>query len=91
MTPPNQTEFRCRECGASLAFDPGTQSLKCSHCGALNQITNATGSVAESDFLAELTRLQQEEPTHEQMHRLRYPGPATATRSPTSTFRFCSY
>lgn len=64
---PGKAEFRCRECGADLAFDPGTQSLKCTHCGAINQITGATGSVDEEDFQTALERLSRDEPTHEQL------------------------
>ena len=60
-------EFRCRDCGAVLTFDPDTQSLKCSHCGVTNPVTDITGSVAELDYCAELQRLRQTEPTHEQL------------------------
>jgi LSD1 subclass zinc finger protein len=66
-SPPAKSEFRCRECGADLSFDPGTQSLKCAHCGAMNAITGATGSVDEEDFNAGLRQMETDEPTHEQL------------------------
>jgi LSD1 subclass zinc finger protein len=66
-TPPKQIEFPCKQCGANLTFDPGTQSLKCTHCGTINEITDATGSIDEEDFLTTLQRLTSQEPTHEQL------------------------
>ncbi len=34
-----QDEIMCRNCGAKLVFEPGTDSLKCGFCGALNEIS----------------------------------------------------
>ncbi|RLD76127.1 MAG: hypothetical protein DRJ07_16875 [Bacteroidetes bacterium] len=34
----NQDEIACIQCGAKLTFAPGTDSLKCEFCGALNTI-----------------------------------------------------
>ncbi|RLD76495.1 MAG: hypothetical protein DRJ10_13480 [Bacteroidetes bacterium] len=34
----NQDEIACVQCGANLTFAPGTDSLKCEFCGALNTI-----------------------------------------------------
>ena len=33
-----QNEITCNNCGAKLKFAPGTDSLKCEFCGALNEI-----------------------------------------------------
>ncbi len=33
-----QNEISCNNCGAKLTFAPGTDSLKCEFCGALNKI-----------------------------------------------------
>lgn len=30
--------FHCKNCGATLHFEPGTNQLKCDHCGLLNDI-----------------------------------------------------
>jgi len=34
----NQEEIICHQCGAKLTFAPGTDSLKCEFCGAINKI-----------------------------------------------------
>ena len=34
----NQDMIICHNCGAKLTFAPGTLSLKCEFCGALNEI-----------------------------------------------------
>ena len=34
----NQDEITCHQCGARLTFAPGTDSLKCEFCGAINTI-----------------------------------------------------
>ena len=33
-----QNEIGCKNCGAKLKFAPGTDSLECQFCGALNEI-----------------------------------------------------
>lgn len=40
----------CRQCGAGLAFEPGLQSLKCGHCGALNEVAVRAEAIEELDF-----------------------------------------
>jgi ribosomal protein S27E len=60
--------FRCKACGADLAFDPAAQSLKCGHCGEINLINAPSGAVVdEEDFQSALARLSSAEPTHEQL------------------------
>lgn len=51
-----QRQFPCRQCGATLAFDPGVGSLKCAHCGTINDIDGA-GAVEEIDYHAALAAL----------------------------------
>lgn len=36
-------QFPCRQCGASLVFAPGLNSLKCPYCNTLNEITQSAG------------------------------------------------
>ena len=45
-------ELKCKGCGATLKFAPGTNSLKCDYCGAQNEIAvAATAAVVEEiDF-----------------------------------------
>ena len=54
----NQNEIICTNCGAKLNFAPGTDSLKCEFCGALNTIEvdktaqiEATKEIDFNDFL----------------------------------------
>lgn len=51
-------EFACGNCGATLSFAPGTDSLKCPYCGYENQIGDeATPQVVEEyDFLEGLKK-----------------------------------
>lgn len=63
MTPqpsptPTKRQFPCKDCGADLVFEPGTDCLKCPYCGAENCIPAAPpGSVQEEDFRATLNQL----------------------------------
>ena len=41
-TPIISNSLNCSGCGAVLHFEPGTQKLKCDHCGATNDITDTT-------------------------------------------------
>ena len=46
-----QNQFPCKQCGASLEFAPGTESLKCPYCGADTRIASVPQIIAELDFL----------------------------------------
>src|SRR5688572_21502714 len=51
-------EFPCPQCGATLAFDPGAQSLQCPHCGHRADIALPEGrQVVEQDLRAVIERL----------------------------------
>ena len=58
--------FPCQSCGAKLSFAPGTTSLKCDFCGAVNEFDEKTTIVEELDLDAWLTKLEAEQETHEQ-------------------------
>ena len=45
-----QRQFPCRQCGASLVFEPGTTCLKCDYCGTENDIAPLAEQVEELDF-----------------------------------------
>jgi LSD1 subclass zinc finger protein len=47
---PKQHQFPCRQCGGMLTFEPGTDSLKCPYCGAMNQIAASAAPVEELDY-----------------------------------------
>ena len=60
--------FPCKSCGAKLSFSPGTTSLKCDFCGAVNEFDEKTTIVEELDLAAWLKKLEAEQETHEQEH-----------------------
>jgi LSD1 subclass zinc finger protein len=51
------SSFPCSSCGADLAFEPGTTSLACPYCRAVNAIGPASGAIEELDFLQALAKL----------------------------------
>lgn len=60
--------FPCHACGAKLSFAPGTTSLKCDYCGAVNEFSEKTDVVEELDLESWLSRAAAAEETHEQEH-----------------------
>ncbi|MFZ4430991.1 MAG: zinc finger domain-containing protein [Phycisphaerales bacterium] len=51
--------FPCSSCGADLAFEPGTTSLACPYCKAVNEIAPAAGAVEELDFIQAIAQLDE--------------------------------
>jgi uncharacterized CHY-type Zn-finger protein len=45
-------EIICNQCGAKLTFKPGTNSLNCEFCGAINQIETKQAVIEEIDYLS---------------------------------------
>ena len=66
-TGPAQRQFPCRQCGGSLTFAPGTESLKCPYCGTMNAVPRAAGGAEELDFRLALATLPQQEQLHERI------------------------
>jgi LSD1 subclass zinc finger protein len=60
--------FPCKSCGAKLSFSPGTTSLKCEFCGAVNEFAENATIVEELNLDAWLKKLEAEHETHEQEH-----------------------
>lgn len=60
-------EFPCRQCGATLAYEPGTRMIKCHYCGFENPIAEAADAppIAEQDFRATLATLANDAPLTE--------------------------
>ena len=52
-----QHQFPCKQCGALLTYAPGSDSLKCPYCGALNEIDASKELVGELDYNAYLAQL----------------------------------
>lgn len=59
--------FPCTQCGASLEFAPGTDTLRCEHCGHQNQITRSTTRILEEDFRQMLKASATSTPTQEEI------------------------
>jgi ribosomal protein S27E len=43
-------QLKCKECGAFMKFLPGSTSLTCEYCGALNEIGKSSEKIEEVDF-----------------------------------------
>lgn len=59
--------FPCKGCGADLTFCPGEQSLKCEHCGAVNEIEAGPEVVEEQDYGEALASLERSSSTVERL------------------------
>ncbi|MDO4940897.1 MAG: hypothetical protein Q4E33_04305 [Erysipelotrichaceae bacterium] len=46
----NVSQYKCPNCGASIPFDPGTQKLKCAHCGTEYDIETLQSMQAEENI-----------------------------------------
>ncbi|MCR5456024.1 MAG: hypothetical protein K6F33_13650 [Bacteroidales bacterium] len=57
----SQNQVKCNQCGGTLTFAPGTTSLKCEFCGAINEIDRSNwdyaSMTAKHNFLADLSSL----------------------------------
>jgi DNA-directed RNA polymerase subunit RPC12/RpoP len=49
--PPVHRQFPCKNCGAALQFQPGTESLVCPYCGTVNEIPKSEERVEEYDYV----------------------------------------
>ena len=58
--------FPCKSCGAKLSFSPGSKTLKCPYCAAVNEIPDTDDTVEELSLDAWLTKLEGESETHQQ-------------------------
>jgi LSD1 subclass zinc finger protein len=55
-----QNEIVCKGCSAKLTYAPGTNSLKCEHCGALNEIILTSEVIEELDYEKYLSNISEE-------------------------------
>ena len=49
--------FPCAQCGASLEYAPGADTLRCTHCGHENPIAGSAAPILEQDFRETLRSL----------------------------------
>ncbi len=83
--------FPCQQCGAKLEFAPGTNRLRCSHCGAENAIARPAGPVEELDFNAQLSELAQQHETVDAPIVKCSACAAEITRPPNATAMRCPF
>lgn len=50
--------FPCAQCGATLQFAPGTQTLTCPYCGTENEIPQSEEDIRELDFRQYVAQLR---------------------------------
>lgn len=50
MSSVSAVSFPCRQCGADLAFEPGTQSLTCPYCGHEETVEASTRAIVEYEL-----------------------------------------
>jgi LSD1 subclass zinc finger protein len=60
-----QKEIVCKGCSGKLEFAPGTNRLKCPHCGMENEIEVSTKIIEELDFEKYADEFEKEADTHE--------------------------
>ncbi len=58
-------EIICKQCGAKLKFQPGTNSLTCEFCGAVNDIEVKQANIEEIDYLSFISNKAQSSNTIE--------------------------
>jgi LSD1 subclass zinc finger protein len=66
MTASTVKAFPCKSCGAKLSFAPGSKTLKCPYCAAVNDIPETDDLVQELSLEEWLSKLENESETHSQ-------------------------
>ena len=80
-------QFLCRQCGAKVEFAPGTDALRCPHCGHETAIDASAEDVQEIDFAVMLARLE-DEAELEDMPAVRCTSCAAEVEPPASAEAF---
>jgi DNA-directed RNA polymerase subunit RPC12/RpoP len=86
-----QRQFPCKQCGANLQFDPGTDCLKCPYCGATNEIPKSPDSIQELDYLTYLHQLPDGDSVHETITIKCTKCAAETTLPPNVTASLCPF
>ncbi len=58
--------FPCKSCGAKLSFAPGSKTLKCPYCAAVNDIPETDDKIQELSLDDWLKQLESTQETHQQ-------------------------
>jgi DNA-directed RNA polymerase subunit RPC12/RpoP len=62
---PEKKTWPCKNCGATMKFEPGVESLACPYCGHVNPIPAGEEDIEELDFHEYLDRISEHEETEE--------------------------
>ena len=81
---------KCQSCGATMVFDPESQSLKCPHCGSIDEI-NKDFSVIENDIRKGFEEAEKWKPDEQATYRCENCGAIVvlAVDEEASTCPFC--
>ena len=52
--------FPCEQCGSALEFRPGSDSMRCPHCGHTQAVVGGDGVITEHDFRAGIARARRQ-------------------------------
>jgi len=86
-----QNQIKCHDCGAFLQFEPGTETLNCSYCGAANEIPKEEVTIEENDFHAFLESKANQTPK-EKVAVINCSGCGASSKlEENSTADFCSF
>lgn len=83
--------FPCMQCGAKLEFAPGTEVLRCGHCGFENPIARPAEPVEELDFHAQLNAVANQQETIDEPLVKCSACAAEITRPPNATAMHCPF
>ena len=89
--PAAQHQFPCKQCGANLQFQPGTRTLKCPYCGAVNEIPQDSTAVEEQDYAAVFRDCCREEQMQERLTVRCTTCGAETTLAPNVTAQRCPF
>lgn len=84
-------QFPCRQCGADLAFAPGTDHLVCPYCGTENLVAVAETVIEELDYEATIRHLAGEAETFEAVTARCSNCGAATTLDPNVTGDACAF
>ncbi len=90
-TPATPNEFPCKSCGAKLTYAPGTDSLTCRYCGAVNEIALKAEAVEEVDFLTALRSAAADDASAEVITIKCQACAAEVTLPPNTTAQRCAF
>lgn len=91
MTVQLDKQFECEQCGASLEFAPGSNSLTCPYCGHVNAIAALDESIEEHDYEVALAASASVEETEERLEVKCTACGASATFDPHAAAGECPF